>query len=157
VHGPAIDGPLSGGAFGSISGGEDCVTGRVGQPQTFGDERFTNRGHAAVMLDRVALLHPYHERLTGTYAVPGTFLIGVPGGWPPKYANMPPTWKRRQPVRGFQVAPGRSFNMVLGVTATATGRANSQGMLIYYQSSAASYVTSNHLAMTIEVTKRGCN
>jgi hypothetical protein len=152
--GPATDGPLGGGAFGSISGGEDCAPG--GQPQTFGDERFTNHGEAAVVLDRVALLHPHNERLIGSYAVPGTLLIGtVP--WPPKYAGMPSTWKYREPVHGFRLAPGKSFNMVLGVTAIATGRAISQGMVIYYHDSAGSYVTSNYLAMTIAATKRGCN
>lgn len=87
----ATDGPLSG-AFGSISGGEDCVTGRLGQP-----------------------------------------------------------------VHGFRLTPGKSFNMVLGVTATATGHADSRGMAIYYHDSAGNHVTSNHLAVTIGVTKRGCN
>jgi hypothetical protein len=156
--GPATDGPLGGGAFGSISGGEDCAPGRLGQPVTFGDERFTNHGHATVVLDRVALLHPDHERLVGSYAVPGTFLIGVPGDWPPKYAGMPSTWKHRQPVHRFRLATGKSFNMVLGVAATATGRASSRGMLIYYHDSSGTYVTSNHLAMTIAVSKPGgCN
>jgi hypothetical protein len=155
--GPATDGPLSGGAFGSISGGGDCTPGRLGQPQTFGDEQFTNHGHATVVLDRVALLHPHNERLIGSYAVPGTLLIGVPGGWPPKYRGMPSTWKYRQPVHGFRLAPGKSFNMVLGVTATATGRATSRGMVIYYHDSAGTYVTSNHLAMTIAVNKPACS
>lgn len=133
------------------------MIGHVNQPQTFGDERFTDHGHTIVILDRVTLLEPHHERLIGSYAVPGTFLIGVPGGWPPKYAHMPPTWKYRQPVHGFRLGPGKSFNMVLGVTATATGRASSRGKVIFYHDSASDYVTSNHLAMTIDVTKRGCN
>ena len=154
--GPATDGPLGGGAFGSISGGEDCVTRFISQLQTFGDERFTNHGHTTVVLDRVALLHPHNERLVGSYAVPGTLLIGtVP--WPPKYAGMPPAWKDRQPVHGFRLAPGKSFNMVLGVAAAGPGRAASQGMVIYYHDSAGSYVTSNHLAMIIAATKTGCN
>ncbi len=47
--------------------------------------------------------------------------------------------------------------MVLGVTATAPGRATSRGMVIYYHDSAGSYVTSNHLAMTIAVNKLACS
>jgi hypothetical protein len=154
--GPATDGPLSGGAFGSISGGADCAPGRLGQPITFGDEQFTNHGHATVMLDSVALQHPHHEHLTGSYAVPGDLLIGVET-WPPRYAGLPSTWKHRQPVHGFRLAPGKSFNMVLGVTATAPGRANSRGMVIYYHDSSGTYVTSNDFAMIIAVDKPTCN
>lgn len=154
--GSATDGPLSGGAYGSITSGHVCVPGRVGQPRTFGIERFTNHGHGTVMLDRVALLHPDHERLIGSYAVPGTWLVGVVA-WPPKYVGLPPTWKHRQPVHGFRLAPGKSFNMVLGVAATAPGRAISRGMLVYYRDSAGSYVTSSGPAMIIGATKRGCD
>jgi hypothetical protein len=152
--GPATDGPLSSGADGRIARGEFCAPG--GQPFTFGDERFTNHGHATVVLDRVTLQHPHHERLVGSYAVPGILLIGtVP--WPPKYADMPPTWKDRRPVHGFRLAPGKSFNMVLGVTATAPGRATSRGMLVYYRDSAGSYVARDDVAMTIAATRTGCN
>jgi hypothetical protein len=154
--GPATNGPLSGGAFGSISGGDDCTPGRLGQPLAFGDELFTNHGNATVVLDRVALLHPHHEHLTGSYAVPGDLLIGV-ATWPPKYAGLPSTWKDRKPVHGFRLAPGKSFNMVLAVTATAPGRASSRGMVIYYHDSAGTNVTSNHLAMTIAVGKTVCS
>jgi hypothetical protein len=154
--GPATDGPLSGGAFGSISGGEDCAPSRLGQPIAFGDERFTNHGSVTVVLDRVALLHPHHEHLAGSYAVPGDLLIGV-ATWPPRYAGLPSTWKDRQPVHGFRLAPGKSFNMVLSVAATALGRANSRGMVIYYHGSSGTYVTSNDFAMVIAVGKPVCN
>jgi hypothetical protein len=153
--GLGTDGPLSSGADGGIARGEICVPG--GQPQTFGLEQFTNHGHATVVLDRVALQHPHNERLIGSYAVPGDLVIGAPGDWPPKYAGLPSTWKHRQPVHGFRLAPGKSFNMVLGVTATAPGRASSRGMVIYYHDSAGTYVTSNHLAMTIAVGKTVCS
>lgn len=152
--GLATDGPLGGGAFGSISGGNDCAPAHVGQPETFGDERFTNHGHATVVLDRVILLHPRHERLIGSYAVPGIYLTGqVP--WPPSW-GVPPTWKDRQPVHGFRLAPGRSFNMALGVTATTTGMASSQGMVIYYHDPAGSYVLRNGFGMLIAVGKARC-
>jgi hypothetical protein len=152
--GPATDGPLSSGANGRIARGQVCVP--SGEPQTFGLERFTNHGRSTVVLDRVVLLRPHHERLVGSYAVPGEFLIGVVP-WPPRYVGLPSTWKYRQPVRGFRLAPGKSFNMVLGVTATAVGRANSRGMLVYYHDSAGSYVATDDVAMTISATKRGCN
>lgn len=159
--GPATDGPLTGGAFGSISRGEDGVTGRLGQRFTFGVERFTNHGGATVVLDRVVLLHPHNERLIGSYAVPGILFVGTTTNWPPKYPGtpavpgVPSAWKHRQSVHGFRLAPGKSFNMVLGVTATAPGRASSRGLAIYYHYGAHSYVISNHLAMTIEVTTHG--
>jgi hypothetical protein len=154
--GPAADGPLSGGALGGSSGGADCAPGRLGQPLTFGDERFTNHGHTTLVLDRVALLHPHNERLVGSYAVPGVWLVGVPGGWPPRYSGIPYTWKYRQPVHGFRLAPAKSFNMVLGVAATGAPRASSPGMVIYYHDSAGSYVTSNHFAMIIAVNRPQC-
>jgi hypothetical protein len=141
---------------GRIPRGANCVTRFVSQVQTFGDQQFTNHGHATVVLDRVVLLNPRHERLIGSYAVPGTLLIGVVP-WPPKYAGMPSTWRQREPVRGFRLAPGKSFNMVLGVTATGRGRATSGGMLVYYHDSAGNYVARNYFAMIIAVGKNGCN
>jgi hypothetical protein len=153
---PATDGPLSSGVDGMIPRGENCVTRFVSELQTFGDQQFTNQGHATVVLDRVVLLHPHNERLIGSYAVPGAVLIGVVP-WPPKYRGMPPAWKDRQPVHGFRLAPGKTFNMVLGVTAAGPGRATSQGMLVYYHDSAGSYVSPNYFAMIIVATKSGCD
>lgn len=154
--GPATDGPLRGGAFGSISGGWDCSPGRVGQPVTFGDERFTNHGHATVVLDRVGLRHPRHVRLIGSYAVPGVGLAGVGLGFPPTYSGLPPTWKHRQRVHGFRLAPGKSFNMVLGVAATGAPLVRSPGMVIYYHDPAGSYMADDHFAMIIAVGRREC-
>lgn len=151
--GRATDGPLSSGVNGRIPRGSNCVP--PGRDQTFGDQQFTNHGSVTIVLDRVALLRPHHERLIGSYAVPGRWLIGVVF-WPPSYPHMPPTWKNRQPVHGFHLTPGKSFNMVLGVTATGTGRATSQGMLVYYHDSSGSYVARNYFAMTIAATRYGC-
>ena len=153
--GPAADGPLSSGADGRIARGNVCVTRFVSQFQTFGDEQFTNYGHVTVVLDRVDLQHPHNEHLIGSYAVPGAVLIGVVP-WPPKYAGLPSAWKYRQPVHDFRLAPGKTFNMVLGVTATGPGRASSQGMLVYYHDSAGSYVARDDFAMIIAATKNGC-
>jgi hypothetical protein len=153
--GLGTDGPLSSGADGGIARGSICVTRVVSRLQTFGDEQFINGGHATVVLDRVALQHPHNEHLIGSYAVPGILLIGVVP-WPPKYAGMPSTWKDRQPVHGFRLAPGKSFNMVLGLTATGPGLASSRGMLVYYHYSAGSYVARDDFAMIIVVTRNGC-
>ena len=151
--GPAKDGPLNSGAGGDPSRGTFCAPG--GELQTFGDEQFTNHGRATVVLDRVVLQRPRNARLVGSYAVPGVWLIGtVP--WPPRYAGMPATWKDRQPVRGFRVAPGKSFNMVLGVAATAPGQASARGMLVSYDDAAGSYVTRDDVGMIIAATKTGC-
>jgi hypothetical protein len=154
-RGLSAAGPLSSGSsvHGRIPRGGNCVPG--GHAQTFGDQLFTNYGQVTVVVDRVVLLHPHHERLIGSYAVPGRRLIGVVF-WPPKYPHMPSTWEHRQPVHGFRLAPGKSFNMVLGVTATGTGRATSQGMLVYYHDASGSYVARNYFAMTIAATKYGC-
>jgi hypothetical protein len=151
----AGDGPLnSRGTDGNPSRGTSCAPG--GEQQTFGTEQFINHGHATVVLDRVVLRRPRNERLVGSYAVPGKWLIGVVP-WPPHYAGIPSTWKDRQPVHGFRVAPGKPFNMVLGVAAVAPGRASSRGMLIYYHDAAGSYVTRDDVAMIIAATKNGCN
>ena len=151
--GPAIGGPLSSSENGVSPHGANCAPG--GEFQTFGTELFTNYGHATVVLGRVTLLHPRNERLVGSYAVPGRWLIGVEP-WPPHYAGMPSTWQQRRPVRGFRLAAGESFNMVLGVTAIAAGQASSQGMLVYYHDAAGSYVTTDHVAMIVAATKNGC-
>lgn len=151
---PASDGPLTGGPLGSPSGGFDCAPARLGRPVTFGDEQFTNHGHATVALDRVALLDPLKERLTAAVAVPGLLFVGVTNSWPPRYSGIPRTWKYRRPVRGFRLEPGKSFNMVLGVAATGIPRARSRGMVIYYHDSAGSYVTRNQFAMIIAVNNK---
>ncbi|HXW43543.1 MAG TPA: hypothetical protein VEL03_02065 [Streptosporangiaceae bacterium] len=151
--GPATDGPLSSAENGRTPQGANCAPG--GELQSFGTERFTNYGHVTVVLDRVALLHPQNERLVGSYAVPGIWLIGVVP-WPPRYAGIPATWAHRQPVHGFRLAPGQSFDMVLGVAAAAAGQASSEGMLVYYHDSAGSYLTTDHVAMIVAATSNGC-
>lgn len=150
-NGPAADGPLSSGVFGRIPRGANCAPGRLGQPITFADQLFTNHGRTTLTLDRVALLHPHNERLADSAAVPGDLLVGVPGPWPPRYAGIPPTWKLRRPVHGFRLAPGKTFNIALGVAATGSSRARSSGMVIYYHDSSGSYVAANYFAMIIGV------
>src|SRR5258708_1749561 len=154
---PATDGPLNSGAGkdGRIPRGGNCVTRYVSRLQTFGDQWFTNYGHATVVLDRVALLHPHNERIIGSYAVPGKVLIGVIP-WPPNFPGDSALWKTRQPVRGYRLAPGKTFNMVLGVTPAGPGNAISQGMLVYYHDAAASYGAPNYFAMQIAATSNGC-
>ncbi len=153
--GPAVDGPLSSGSsrYGSIPDGSVCEPG--GRPQTFGDQLFTNYGGTVVVLDRVVLLRPHHQRLIGSYAVPGVIAIGSVR-WPPKYPNMPPGWKHRQPVHGFRLAPGRAFNMVLGIVATTSSRATSRGVLVYYHDASGTYVARNFFANIIAANRKSC-
>jgi hypothetical protein len=140
--GPAADGPLNG-PFGTPGGHFVCAVARVGHPFAFGLDTFTNHGHATIVLNRVALLHPRHERLIGSYAVPGVYILGAQP-WPP-VRGLPPTWKDRQAVHGFRLAPRKTFNMVLSVVATASGRTISQGMRIHYHDTAgASYLAFDH-------------
>ena len=134
--GPATDGPLKGGSFGSPGGSSVCAPARVGQPRAFGFDTFTNHGHATIALSRVALLRPHNERLVGSFAVPGVYMVGE-AAWPPR-PPVTPTWKDRQRVHGFRLPPGKTFNMVLGVVAPARGHATSQGMRIYYRDTAGS-------------------
>jgi hypothetical protein len=42
----------------------------------FGLQTFTNYGSTTVVLDHVVLLHPHHERLVGSFAVPGARVLG---------------------------------------------------------------------------------
>lgn len=154
--GLSADGPLSSGnsRHGPIPNGSICVPG--GRPQTFGDQQFTNFGSTVVVLDRVVLLHPHHERLIGSYAVPGDRLVGAPGNWPPKYPGMPSGWKHRQPVHGFRLAPGRTFNMVLGIAARIPVRATSRGMVVYYHDTSGTYVAKNYFANIIAANTKSC-
>lgn len=154
--GPAADGPLSSGnsMHGPIPRGSQCVPG--GRPQAFGFDSFTNYGHTTVILDRVVLLHPRNERLVGSYAVPGDGVLGV-NHWPPENPGSSPTWKDRQPVRGFRLPPGKSFNMVLGIAAIAGGRrAISQGELVYYHDSSGAFVAKSYWANILAASTRRC-
>jgi hypothetical protein len=158
-NGPTTDGPLNGGPFPGMSGGAACLINPVGDPVTFGLERFTNHGHTTLVLDRVSLLHPRGLRLLGSYAVPGIPVVGLARGWPPRFfkGSRPPTWKDRQPVHGFRVAPGKHFNMVLGVVPTITPLASAPGMVIRYHDPTGSYLAEDHLAMFIAKNGRECN
>jgi hypothetical protein len=130
--------------------------GSGGQPWAFGFDQFTNHGHTAVVLDRVALLHPHNERLVGSYAVPGDRVVGVVH-WPPRNPATQPAWKDRQPLHGFRLAPGNSFNMVLGVAAIAGGhRAISQGELVYYHDSSGNYVAKSYSANIVAANTHTC-
>jgi len=153
-HDPAGNGPLSSGVDGHLERGFDCVPG--GEGQTFAGQTFTNHGNIPVILDRIVLLRASNERIIGSYAMPGQRLIGIVP-WPPKYRHMPPTWKDRQPVRGFRVTSGKSFNMVLGTEAIVAGRATAKGMLIYYHDSRGAYVAKNLVGMIIAASKHGCH
>jgi hypothetical protein len=147
--GPAADGPLSSGngVHDPIPRGSICVP--AGRPVAFADQQFTNYGDATVVLDRVILLRPRNERLIGSLAVPGDQVIGTVH-WPLKEPGLPPTWKDRQPVRGFRLAAGKSFNMVLGVVAITSGRrATSLGMAVYYHDSSGSFIVKNYYANII--------
>jgi hypothetical protein len=155
--GPAADGPLSSGVSATnVPQGFQCAPGREG-PETFGDQQYTNYGHTTVILDRVVLLDPHNQRLIGSYAMPGTELVGsMP--WPPhRPYPIPADWPRRQPVRGFRLAAGKEFNMVLGIKAIRTDvKSTSQGILVYYHDPSGSYVSDNRWANIIAATKTGC-
>lgn len=160
--GPAADGPLSSSTsiHGPIPSGGLCAPG--GRPQAFGFQQFTNYGHVTVILDRVVLLHPHNQHLVGSYAVPGAVIVGLVH-WPPKYPGtpagpgVPSAWKHRQPVHEFRLAPGKTFDMVLGVAAIAESRrATSQGMLVYYHDSSGAYVAKNYWANILTASGRPC-
>jgi hypothetical protein len=155
--GPATNGPLS---SGGLPLGSQCVPG--GHQWAFGFEQFTNHGHTTVILDRVVLLHPRNEHLVGSYAVPGAVIVGAVR-WPPKYpgtpagVGVPSAWKHRHPVHGFRLAPGKTFDMVLGIAAITAGRrATSQGMLVYYHDSSGTFVAKNYFANIIAANTRTC-
>ena len=140
---PATDGPLSSGngIHDPAPQSEVCAPG--GRSWAFGDDQFTNYGHSTVVLDRLVLIHPRNLHLLRAYAVPGDRLIGDVH-WPPHYPDMPPGWKNRQAVPGFRLAPGRSFNLVLGLAAITAGHpAISKGALIYYRDSSGIYVAND--------------
>jgi hypothetical protein len=146
--GPATDGPLKSGTLINVPLGAICAPG--GRTWAFGWDQFTNHGRTTVVLDRAALLRPRNEHLVGSIAVPGDQVVGA-RYWPPKGIGLPPGWKHRQPVPGFRLAPGKSFNLVLGVAAITKGRhASSQGGQIYYHDSSGRYLVKSYSANIIE-------
>ncbi len=145
---PASDGPLRNSNGISVPLDKLCAPG--GRTWAFGFDQFTNHGHTTVVLDRVVLLRPRNEDLVGSIAVPGDQVVGAVS-WPPKGHDLPPGWKHRQPVHGFRLARGKSFNLVLGVAATTQGlRATSQGGQIYYHDPSGKYVVKSYSANVIE-------
>jgi hypothetical protein len=149
-------GPLSSGngVHDPIPTGSICAPG--GRAWTFADQQFTNYGKVAVVLNRVVLVRPRNERLIGSYAVPGLQEIGtVP--WPPRNPGLPITWKKRQPVHGYRVLPGKSFNIVLGVAAVRDShRAVSQGILVYYRDQSVTYAARNDYGNIVSAKMHPC-
>jgi hypothetical protein len=159
-HGPAADGPLSSGAGKDgriLTRGGECATRFYGgRRKAFGIAQFTNYGHVTVVLDRVVLLHPRNERMFASDVVPGIRLVAGAISWPPNWPSLRRLWTTRKPVPGYRVAPGKSFEMVLGVTPTSWRTGNSQGLLVYYHDPAGSYVAPNYFGMEIAAGKNGC-
>jgi hypothetical protein len=151
-HAVSTHGPLAGGSYGSISAGSVCAPASVGQPRTFGTERFANDGSTTVVLDSVALERPRNERLVGSYAIPGDSLVGT-APWPPVGPGIPHSWRYREVVRGFRLAPGKMLVIALGVAAPSAGPATSRGIVLDYHDSSGWYVLRNGLGMTIAVGK----
>jgi hypothetical protein len=154
--GTAGDGPLSSGLgiHDPSPPGSFCAPG--GGPRAFGFDQFTNYGHTTVVLDRVVLLHPHNEHLVGSYVVPGDRILGVVS-WPVTNHQTQPAWKDRRFVHGFRLAPGKTFNMVLGVAAIDAGRrATSQGMLVYYHDPSGAYVAKDYDASIIAAKTQTC-
>jgi hypothetical protein len=119
---------------------------------TFGTEEFTNEGHSTLVLDRVGLRDAPNLRLIGAYADPGRLLVGEVEGWPPRPSPgfpLPPNWEQRQPVSGFRLGPGKTFNMVIGVTAPASPGGSTSGLVIHYHDRAGSYVLEDHFMYTV--------
>jgi hypothetical protein len=152
------DGPLSSatGAGGPIPRGGECATRFYGQRQAFGIAVFRNYGHSTVVLDRVILLHAHNERLIGSDVIPGTRSWVGAVTWPPNWVSVRGAWKTRQPVRGYQVAPGKSLEMVLGVEPAGPRNATSEGQLVYCHDHAGSYVAPSYFGMQVTVGKNGC-
>lgn len=150
--GPTADGPLSSGLGIHDPSPPSTICAPGGRPWAFGLESFTNYGHTAVIVDRVVLARPRNEHLVGSYAVPGSRVVGVVQ-WPVRNPQTQPAWKDRQPVPGFRLAPGQSLNLVLGIAAIAAGRrATSQGTLVYYHDSVGAYVAADNDVSIIAAT-----
>jgi hypothetical protein len=156
----ATNGPLSSGVghnHKALPHDGECAPRSNGAREAFGIDTFTNYGHATVVLDRVVLLQPHNERLIGADVIPGTREpIGtIP--WPPNYPSIRRVWKIRKPVQGYRVAPGKSFNLVIGEEPTGTANATSQGVLVYYHDPGGYYMAPNYLGMQIAPGKNGCS
>jgi hypothetical protein len=138
--GPVTDGPLSSGSGIHDPGSRITICAPGGRSYAFGLDSFTNYGHTTVILDRFVLIHPRNQHLIAGYVVPGDSLVGDVY-WPPG----DPGWKDRRPVPGFRVAPGKTFNLVLGLVAITRGRrAISMGELVYYHDASGSYVANSN-------------
>lgn len=128
----------------------------AGHAFAFGFDQFTNYGRATVVLSRVALLHPRNERIIGNFAVPGDRVLGVMR-WFPKNPPTQPAWRDRRPVRGFRLAPGKTFNLVLGVAAVIRGQlATSKNELVYYHDSSGRYVAKSYQSDIIASNTHSC-
>jgi hypothetical protein len=119
----------------------------MGQAVTFADQQFVNHGRTTLVLDQVTLYRPRGLRLLGSYAVPGRWAVGEVFGWPPRQPDLPPTWKNRQPVHGFRLAPGEEFDMALGTAAVTRPLAETRGTVIRYHDKVGRYVYTNHFGM----------
>jgi hypothetical protein len=132
-----------------------CIPG--GRPAALGYDVFTSYGHATVTLSRVALVHPRNQRIIAAYAAPGTWTLGQYRWPPPKKPPTQPQWKDRQPVHGYRVPAGKSFDLVLDITAIDNSqRATSRDQLVYYRDSSGRYAVKTYASLTISANTHSC-
>lgn len=155
---PETDGPLSSGNGIHDPAPHNTVCAPGGHSYTFGLDHFTNYGHRMVVLDRLILIHRHNLRLLGALCRAGREgdrrrILTAALRWHAAWMEKPPARTR------FRVAPGKSFNLVLGLAAITAGRsAISKGELVYYHDSSGSYVANSDSENVIEAgpTTKNC-
>ena len=140
-------------------GSAQCISGRLGQGVTYGDERFTNSADVPVTINSAGLRRPRRLKLLGAIAVPGKYVVGTWDTWPPVITGYPQQereWTHREPASGYRIRPGGIVNIVIGVAATADPGGRSPGLLIRYHDANGSYVLEDDVAIIVSTRSRGC-
>jgi hypothetical protein len=136
---------------GAPAGEGVCYPSRPHGRMTYGLETFTNHSSQTVFFDRVGLRDPVHLKVLGAYIAPRNRSVpaGVVTGWPPEPQPGPTEWAQRRPVRGYQLRPGATAEVILGFELTALPGGQSPGLLIWYHTSGVSYQLRDDLAISV--------
>jgi hypothetical protein len=133
-------GPLGDGGVAGVQ----CMSYAQGQPVTTGLYDLDNTGTSSVTIQSVVLPSARDLRMTKAWLVPiyhdprtGNFVdVGVGAPYPPTTA---PQWPDRRPAIGGVIRPGKTLNLVFGLTRTTAASGKSAGPAITYTTGSSTW------------------
>jgi hypothetical protein len=157
--GPAAEAVILGGPLGPAGNlSTICEPTRLGNAVTIGIQGFSNRGDNTVTIDRMTLGAARDIRLTGAFIVPGRYLVGAWGTFPPPARQLMKgvQWASRRHPAGTRVRPHGWVGVVAGVEPTGHATGKSAGIVVWYHDGGKHYELQTNVRILLKVAPARC-